>query len=119
MVGAKSPWGQNDRTLGGEGADEHLQPGSGATSRFAGLAYSIAAGPASHWYASAMGRWNGENAHGYRYGDVLIGNLAYRRAISGRVSASGELNFRAARRDPNAGILDQNTGGAVLYATPQ
>jgi len=119
MVGVKTAWGQSDRTLEGTRADEHLQPGSGAASLFAGLSGSVAGNTSSHLYASAMGRWNGENAHRYRYGDVVMANLAYRRGLSRGVSASGELNFRASEKDRNGDELDPNTGGTVLYVTPK
>ena len=118
-AGIKSAWGQNDRELDGVRADEHLQPGSGALAYSAGLAYSFDQSRVSHWYASAGGRWNGRNSSGYRYGDGMTAVSAYQRDFSNWLSAAGELNFRVTERDDNAGALDPNTGGSVLYLTPR
>jgi hypothetical protein len=118
-AGLKTPWGQNDRTLGGIRAEEHLQPGTGATSLSAGLAASWTPEGASHVYVAAARRWNGRNAAGYRYGDVVTADLAWQRALSPRLSAAAELDYRFAARDDAAGARDPNTGGAVLYACPR
>jgi hypothetical protein len=119
MVGIKSAWGQNGRTVAGARTDEHLQPGTGSASLFAGLAYSIASSSASHWYASAVRRWNGRNAAGYRYGDAILSTLAYQRGFSARISAGGEINYRYAERDDSARMRDPNTGGTVFYLSPK
>jgi hypothetical protein len=118
-AGIKTPWGQNDRELGGVRADEHLQPGNGAAALSGGLAYSLTSSSASHWFASANGRWNGTNRHGYHYGEAIIAVAAYQRGLASWLSAAGELNFRHSGRDQAAGTLDPNTGGAVLYLTPR
>jgi hypothetical protein len=118
-AGIKSSWGQNDRELNGVRAEEHLQPGTGAVSYTTGLAYALDFSGVSHAYASASGRWNGRNASGYRYGNALLATAAYQRGMTSWLSAAAELNFRSAARDDDAGTLDPNTGGAVLYVTPR
>lgn len=117
--GIKSSWGQNDRQLDGVRADEHLQPGSGAASVSAGVAYSLEQSTRSHWYASGGGRWSGRNSSGYRYGDAFTAVAAYQRGMNAWMSAAAELNFRVTDKDDNAGELDPNTGGSVLYVTPR
>jgi hypothetical protein len=117
--GVKTAWGQNDREQGGERAEEHLQPGTGAVSLTAGLAASVVQGAAAHVFASLGGRWNQRNAAGYRYGDVLVANVAYQRPWSDRLSACGEFNFRFAAKDVNGSAYDPNTGGSVLYLSPK
>src|SRR4029077_16674553 len=72
MIGVRSPWGQNDRTRDGVRVDEHLQPGSGATSLWSGLSGAVRVSPTQHLYASVLSRWNGANRHGYRYGDAVF-----------------------------------------------
>jgi len=119
MVGVKTGWGQNERTIDGERADEHLQPGSGATSLLTGLSYSIAPNSASHWYASAMARWNGTNAHDYRYGNMVAANLSYQHALMAYATGTAELNVRTSQKDLRSGGADPNTGGTVLYVTPK
>lgn len=119
MAGVKAPWGQSDMKLDGVRAEEHLQPGSGATAEFAGLAFAHGIGGGAHLYTSAMGRWNGTNSHEYRYGDALLANLALQRAFASSVSGSLELNYRASKHDLAAGERDPNTGGAVLYVSPK
>ena len=119
MLGVKPGWGQNDRTLGGVRAEEHLQPGSGAASWMTGLGGSVTLSGVSHAYVSVSGRWNGRNAAGYRYGDALLATVAWERAFSARAAMLSGLEFRAAKRDDDAGTLDGNSGGSVLYLAPR
>ncbi|MGH7740623.1 MAG: hypothetical protein ACRENS_01225 [Candidatus Eiseniibacteriota bacterium] len=117
--GIKSSWGQNDRNIDGVRADEHLQPGSGAITYSAGLAYALDQSALAHWYASAGGRWSERNASGYRYGDALTAVAAYQRGVSSWISAAAEFDYRVTDKDDDAGTLDPNTGGSVLYFAPR
>jgi len=117
--GVKTSWGQNDRQLDGVRADEHLQPGTGAVTGSAGLAYSLEQSRLTHWYTSAQGRWSGRNASGYHYGNALVAVASCQRGLASWLSAAAELNFRVTDKDDNAGVLDPNTGGSVLYITPR
>ena len=119
-AGVRMPWGQNDVSVDGERAEEHLQPGTGSWGGSAGLAFSRRTGVRSVLYGSAFGRFNGRNDAGYHYGDVALANLAWERRLNGRLSGVVEANFRSARRDEVApGEPDPNTGGNVLYVTPR
>jgi hypothetical protein len=119
MLGVRAPWGESERMLGGERAEEHLQPGTGAASLWAGASGAVRTGTRDHVYASLMGRWNGTNRHGYRYGDVAFANVAYQHELATYVAGVLELNARDARADREAGELAANTGGSVLYVTPR
>jgi hypothetical protein len=119
MVGARAPWGQNDRTLNGVRADEHLQPGTGAGSIWAGASGSLRLGTREHLYSSVMARWNGTNRHGYRYGDAMFLNVAYQHDLVPRVAGVLEANARDARFDRVDGVQEPNTGGSVLYLAPR
>jgi len=119
MLGARAPWGENERTSGGERAEEHLQPGTGAASLWAGASGAVRVGTRDHVYASLMGRWNGTNRHGYRYGDVALANFAYQHEVATYLAGVLELNARDARIDRDAGAMADNTGGSVLYVTPR
>jgi len=120
-AGVRTAWGQNDRTLDGERAEEHLQPGTGAWGGSAGFAFSrgLQEGKGS-LFGSAAGRFNGRNEANYKYGSVLLANLAYERRLVGRLNGVLEMNFRAAGKDEEAeSEQDPNTGGKVLYLTPR
>jgi hypothetical protein len=119
-AGVRTPWGQNDLTVDGERAEEHLQPGTGAWGGSAGLAFSRGLQRRSSLFGSVFGRFNGRNDAGYQYGDVVLANLAYERRLVDRLNGALELNFRSARKDEEApGEADPNTGGNVLYLTPR
>jgi hypothetical protein len=116
----KTAWGQNNLTVDGARAEEHLQPGTGAWGGSAGLAFSRGLGVKSALFGSAFGRFNGRNDAGYRYGDVALANLAWERRLVTRLDGVVELNFRAAGKDEEApGEADPNTGGMILYVTPR
>lgn len=119
MVGVRSPWGQNDRTRDGVRVDEHLQPGSGATSLWSGVSGAFRLDRTQHVYASVLSQWNQANRHGYRYGDAVFANLAYQRDLAPRLAGVFELNARDARFDRIDGVQAENTGGSVLYVAPR
>ncbi len=113
-------WGQNDKRLDGERAEEHLQPGSGATTVSGQLAFARLLDNGVELFGSAGGRVSARNEHGYRYGSVWLANLAAERRLWSRLNGVVELNFRSAARDEvSVGERDENTGGAVLYVSPR
>jgi hypothetical protein len=121
-LGLRPGWGQNDRQLDGERAEEHLQPGTGAWSVEPGAAYSrvLGADRGGALFGSVMGRLNGRSAVGYHYGNVVLANLGYERKLAGRLNGVLEANFRRAGKDePVVGEQDPNTGGSVLYLSPR
>lgn len=119
-AGVRSGWGANDKTLGRERAEEHLQPGSGAAGATAGAAFATLLGAETSLFGSLNGRINGRNDAGYRYGGALLANLALERRLAGRVNGIVELNYRWAARDEIvAGERDENSGGSVLYVSPR
>src|SRR2546425_902494 len=72
VIGVTAPTGSSDRRdAAGDRLDAHLQPGTGAWSGSAGVNAMLAARPGT-FGASLIGRWNGTNAHGYRYGEALL-----------------------------------------------
>ena len=119
VAGSTLPTGSNDaRDDAGERLDAHLQPGTGAWSWTLGAA-ADAAFPKSAISANVLGRWNGSNARGYRYGDAFLFNAGYARTLATAWQAAFELNGRTARRDrTEEGADDENSGGTVLYAAP-
>jgi hypothetical protein len=121
QLGVKTPWGENDLRYDGERLDEHAQPGTGATDRFAGLSGVYVLDPASSLFASAQHRWTGTNGHGYRYGPVTLANVGYERRLSSWLDSVFEVNARTAGRDrvDATGGLDPDTGGALVYLTPE
>ncbi len=121
VAGVKAGWGENNVSEDGRRLDEHAQPGTGATDVFGGLSTLYLLDKRSALFASAQYRHPGTNEAGYRYGDVLLANLAYERKLAARVDGVLELNFRHAGRDivEAEGQLDPHTGGSLLYLTPR
>ena len=101
--------------------DEHVQPGTGSTDLFGGLAGFYLFDERSALFASASYRGTGSNDFGYKYGNVALANLAYERKFGERLDTVLELHYRWAREDrvDASGQLDPNTGGDILYLTPR
>jgi len=119
-LGVRSGWGQNDATVNGERAEEHLQPGTGSVGVDAGLSFSRLLGGDGSLFGSASGRVNGRSQFDYHYGNVVLANLGYEKKLASRVNGVLELNFRdAAQDEPVIGEKDANTGGSVLYVSPR
>lgn len=119
VAGVTAPTGSNElRDGAGTRLDAHLQPGAGAWSGSAGLHAALTA-RAGVWDASALGRVNGTNAHGYRYGAALLYNAGFTSRAWRGVQALAQMNGRSAARDRlEGGATGVNTGGTVLYASP-
>jgi hypothetical protein len=77
VAGVTAPTGANElENANGERLDAHLQPGTGAWTGTGGLNLAISASGGT-WEASALGRVNGANVHGYRYGNVALYNAGF------------------------------------------
>lgn len=121
VAGVKTPWGANDVRDAGVRVDEHVQPGTGSTDVFGGLALLYLIDKKSALFVSTGYRRTGENDFSYRYGGSVTANVAYEHKLGSRLDGVLELNFRHASRDrvdPD-GTLDDNTGGSLLYLTPR
>jgi hypothetical protein len=120
-AGVKTPWGQNDLTEDGVRLDEHVQPGTGSTDLFGGLSGLYLFDEKSAIFSSVSYRGTGTNEFGYKYGNVVLANVAYERKFGERLDTVLELNYRWAGEDivNSAGVRDPNTGGSVLYITPR
>ena len=119
IAGVKTDWGENSLREGGERADEHVQPGTGSTDWFGGIAGSYQVDPRSALFASVQYRSTGDNKFNYEYGDVWLANIAYEYKFNDRWDGVLELNYRDANRDRDGSELDENTGGSIFYATPR
>jgi hypothetical protein len=121
LFGVKTTWGVNDLSEQGVRKDEHVQPGTGSTDLFGGLSGLYLFDEKSALFASAQYRGTGTNDFGYKYGNVVLANLAYERKWTEWLDSALELNFRHAGEDrvDFAGTHDPNTGGDILYLTPR
>jgi hypothetical protein len=113
------PTGPNDRRLGEDAPDEHLQLGSGSWDELLGASYAYGVRP---WtlFANVTGRMNGSNARGFRYGHALFATVGARRALGevGRYLISLEAQLRSAGKDRRSdGSSDEDSGGQILYTT--
>jgi hypothetical protein len=121
-LGLRPGLGQNERLRDGVRAEEHLQPGTGALGLEGGASFSrvVGVGDTASVFGSVLGRTNGRNDAGYRYGRVMLANVGYERKLGGRFNAILESNYRLAAMDePAVGETDDNTGGSVLYLSPR
>ena len=119
-LGVRTGWGENNRQVDGQRAEEHLQPGTGAVGANGGLAFSRLLGINGTVFGSVLGRVNGRNDFGYKYGNAVLANLAYERKLAGRLNGVFEVNYRnAAKDEEQVGEQDPNTGGSVLYLSPK
>ncbi len=120
VLGGAAPTGANDlKDASGQRLDAHLQTGTGAWTGTGGLNLAMPAGATGVWEASALGRVNGTNDHGYRYGNVLLYNAGFTSRSWSGARLLLQLNGRSAARDRlEDGTMGANTGGTVLYAAP-
>lgn len=120
----KAPTGRDESKVEGV-RDPHLQPGTGSWDFGAGLA-AIHRFDWGSIYGSIFYRENLEGALDYQYGDVALANLALVVPIGHAfgwpamtwLTGGLELNFRYAGYDEDVGRRVQDSGGAILYATP-
>lgn len=120
----KAPSGKSHQTVNGE-QDPHLQVGTGSWDFGFGLASAHRLAWAS-LYASAFYRENLEGSLDYRYGDVVLTNLAADVPLShfcenpvvGALTPGLQLNFRYAEKDHSHGEKYGDSGGSVLYVAP-
>jgi hypothetical protein len=98
--------------------DTHLSPGSGSFDLLAGPSYTYDADPFS-LFVSVLGRYNSENQEGFRYGSSLLGNVALRYRLNDYVLLGVQLNGRITTRDMQGEQIDENSGGQILFVSPQ
>lgn len=121
---AKAPTGASEQTTDGV-RDPHIQVGTGSFD----FGFGLAGAHRMEWgslYASALYRENLEGSLDYRYGDVVLANLALETPLShwleaplfGMLTPGVELNFRDAEKDRFRGVDYDDSGGSILYATP-
>jgi hypothetical protein len=119
-LGVRTGWGENNRQVDGERAEEHLQPGTGAVGLNGGVSFSRLLDVNGTIFGSVLGRANGRNDFGYKYGDAVLANIAYERRLAGPLNGVFEVNYRTAGKDEEqVGEKDPNTGGTVLYLSPR
>ncbi len=124
-VFVKAPTGSERQKVDGH-RDPHLQLGTGSWDFGLGLAaaHRMAWGAL---YGSVFYRNNTEGALDYAVGDVFLANVAAEvplehfspsRECLKALTAGLELNFRSADYDLSQGERFEDSGGAILYATP-
>ena len=119
VAAVRAPSGANElKDETGVRRDEHLQSGTGAWSGLVAADLSL---PLSSGRLALNVGWrgNGQNTHGYRYGDVVLYNLGFARRLGTNLEGSLQANGRVAKQDRlEDGSLGENTGGHVLYLSP-
>jgi hypothetical protein len=120
----EAPTGASEQREDGR-QDPHLQVGTGSWD----YGFGLAGARRMEWaslYASAQYRINTEGTLDYRYGDVVLANLALDVSPSHFLDAplfqlltpGVELNFRYAEKDRSQGAGYADSGGSILFLTP-
>jgi hypothetical protein len=120
----KAPTGRDETKVDGE-RDPHLQPGTGSFDWGVGLA-GVQRFSRGSVFASLFYRENREGSLDYEFGDAFLANLGFETPLGhwlGRPEWDGvtpglELHFRYAGYDHADGERYEDSGGAILYATP-
>jgi hypothetical protein len=120
----KTPSGESSKRVNGV-KDPHLQVGTGSWDFGFGLA-SVHRLDWGSVYGSLFYRKNQKGSLSYQYGDYVLANAGAEAALGHafqvpsleRFTLAGELNFRWAAKDRSEGARWNDSGGAVLYATP-
>jgi hypothetical protein len=120
----KAPTGRDEQRVGGV-EDPHLQAGTGSWD----FGFGSAVVHRFEWgslYGSGFYRVNTEGGLDYEFGDVVLATAALEVPLGhatgvpqlDRVTPGVGLDFRWADRDRQYGRDVDDTGGAILYATP-
>jgi len=123
-VWLKAPTGRDETEVDGE-RDPHLEPGTGSWDFGLGLA----AVQRLDWgalHGSVFRRWNQHGSLEYRYGDVWLASLGLEAALGHLLGLPSldvltpglGLDFRYAGYDEQDGERYEDSGGAILYASP-
>jgi hypothetical protein len=123
-VWLKAPTGRDETKVDGE-RDPHLQPGSGSWDVGVGLA-GVQRLTWGSLYGSVFRRWNNDGSLDYEYGDVWLASLGLETPLGhllGQpaldfVTPGLGLDFRYAGYDEQHGERYEDSGGAILYASP-
>jgi hypothetical protein len=120
----KAPTGRDETEVDGE-RDPHLQPGTGSWDVGVGLA-GVQRTSWGSLYGSVFRRWNNDGSLDYEFGDVWLaslgleaplGHLLGQPALDFLTPGLG-LDFRYAGYDEQHGDRYEDSGGAILYASP-
>lgn len=116
-AGLTLPTGNNDASQNGMRLDEHAQIGTGSWGPYAGLMYAFHRDP---WNFSVYGafRYHTANKYNYVYGAGVLAGIAGQFRIWEPFAVTLGVDARYAFNDNAAGIVQVNTGGAVLNITP-
>lgn len=123
-VWGKAPTGRDETKVDGE-RDPHLQPGTGSWDFGAGLA-GVQRFSWGTLHGSLSHRRNKAGSLDYRYGNVWLSTLALEAPLGHLLgqpaldvlSPGLGFDFRYAGRDEQDGERYDDSGGAILYATP-
>jgi hypothetical protein len=136
IAGLEMPTGSTDEvTTEGERFETEHQPGSGSWDPILGLAASKGWGRASV-HGNVIFQLSGEGAQATTLGDAVSFNLAFVHSLGGvddhahapDTGAHGhdettwdgiiELNGEHRQRDETAGVVNENSGGDLIYLSP-
>ena len=116
--GTSFPTGADDATnADGERIDQHAQLGTGAWGPYVGALYALHQDP-WNFFLSVTGRFRTTNSFQYKFGDAVLWTAQLRFRVVESFAVQAGIDGRYAGRDRSAGVLQENTGGLVISATP-
>ena len=117
-AGTSFPTGRDDvTTADGERIDQHAQLGTGAWGPYVGALYAFHQDP-WNFFLSVTGRFRTTNSFQYKFGDAVLWTAQLRFRVVEAFAVQAGIDGRYAGRDRSAGVLQENTGGLVISATP-
>jgi hypothetical protein len=94
------------------------QPGAGATIPSVGLWYGRFATPWFFYTSAAYQRAVTTGYQGYEAGDVLLATGHAQYALGYKFALSFSLDARSKKKDRYSGVVDDDSGGLLVMATP-
>ncbi len=112
----KLPTGANNMKDGlGVLRDEHEQLGTGSTDVSLGVSLTAEGPQHSLLFGGLSGRRNGSNSRHFHYGDAWFYDLGMSHPLDPGSAIVLEVNGRITGKDSDAGVLDDESGGHLMY----
>jgi len=109
----------SEQESGGETVDFDGQPGAGATIPNLGLWYGYFRSPSFIYLSTVYQHAVDDGYQGYEAGDVLLVTAHAQHALGGHTLAlSFSLDGRSKEKDSYSDVVDDDSGGVLVMATP-
>lgn len=108
----------SEQESAGFAVDFDGQPGAGATIPNLGIWYGYFRAPGFYYLSAVYQHAINEGYQDYEAGDVLLATAHAQHALGPQLALSFSLDGRSKERDRYAGVVDTDSGGVLVMATP-